>query len=151
MDSSSPPLLRGCLWPRLVFMSILVIQSASKRPCYVHSLVAQSASKPPLPQSTPPPHIMFKHKETRTVLTGNRCFNNGNFNAQPVFAQWLKSQKTKEGKSKYSIAQINNYPTGTSAVQVVTTLAYAWLSDGFLNGRRWPPMLVSGVCICVHL
>lgn len=56
-------------------------------------------------------------------------------------AQYLKASK----KPKYTVAQINVYPTGTYAVQVVTTLAYAWSSDGFLKGRRWPPIVFGGV------
>ncbi|EOO00250.1 putative pantothenate transporter protein [Phaeoacremonium minimum UCRPA7] len=45
---------------------------------------------------------------------------------------------------KYSITQINSYPTLTSAVQVITTLAYAWSSDTFLRGSRWPPIVFGG-------
>ncbi|TGO88714.1 hypothetical protein BPOR_0146g00170 [Botrytis porri] len=33
---------------------------------------------------------------------------------------------------------------GTSAVQIVTTLAYAWTSDAVLNGKRWPPIIFGG-------
>ncbi|KAL3460051.1 major facilitator superfamily domain-containing protein [Aspergillus heterothallicus] len=60
---------------------------------------------------------------------------------QPVFQQYLKDSK----EPKYSIAQINLYPCATYAVQVVTTLAYAWLSDSVFNGRRWPLILSGGV------
>ena len=56
-------------------------------------------------------------------------------------AQYLKDSKNP----KYTVAQINDYPTGTSAVQVVTTLAYAWLSDSVLKGRRWPPIVFGAV------
>jgi len=69
-----------------------------------------------------------------------RCFNNGAAGAVPVFAQFLKSSK----HPKYTIAQINTYPTGTNAVQIVSTLAYAWISDSVLNGRRWPPIVFGG-------
>lgn len=58
-------------------------------------------------------------------------------------AQYLKDSKSP----KYSLSQINTYPTGTNAVQVVTTLAYAWTSDSILNGRRWPPIIFGGVRI----
>jgi len=64
-------------------------------------------------------------------------FNNGGSAAAPVFAQYLKRSKDP----KYEIWQINVYPTATYAVAVVTTLAYAWSSDTFLRGRRWPPMI----------
>ena len=69
------------------------------------------------------------------------CFNNGAAGAAPVFAQFLKDSKNP----KYTVSQINTYPTGTSAVQVVSTLIYAWFSDSVLNGRRWPPIVFGGV------
>ncbi|KAK1243038.1 hypothetical protein MKX08_005850 [Trichoderma sp. CBMAI-0020] len=66
-------------------------------------------------------------------------FNNGGGAAsQPAFSLWLK----KEG---YSITQINTYPTITTAITVVTTLAYAWTSDTIFRGERWPPIVFSGV------
>lgn len=67
-------------------------------------------------------------------------FNNGSSGGQPVFQQYLKSHKNP----KYTIAQINTYPTITNAVQVVTTLMYAWSSDSFLKGARWPPIIFGG-------
>lgn len=69
------------------------------------------------------------------------CFNNGGAGAAPAFAQYLKHSKNP----KYQIWQINVYPTTTYAVQVVTTLAYAWSSDTFLRGARWPPLIFGGV------
>ena len=69
------------------------------------------------------------------------CFNNGAAGAAPVFAQYLKDNKNL----KYTISEINTYPTGTSAVQVVTTLVYVWVSDSVLNGARWPPIVFGGV------
>ncbi|KAJ6133818.1 hypothetical protein N7523_000140 [Penicillium sp. IBT 18751x] len=68
-------------------------------------------------------------------------FNNGAAGAQPVFQQFLKASK----EPKYSVSQINAYPTTTYAVQVVTTLAYAWSSDSFLNGKRWPPIIFGAM------
>lgn len=70
-----------------------------------------------------------------------RLFNNGNAGAAPVMAQYLKASTNP----KYTVAQINVYPTGTSAIQVVTTFIYAWSSDSFLKGRRWPPIVFGGV------
>ncbi|KAI1625641.1 major facilitator superfamily domain-containing protein [Exophiala viscosa] len=58
---------------------------------------------------------------------------------QPIFAFYLKAHKNP----KYTVAQINDYPTTTSAVQVFATLLYAYISDGPLNGARWPVMLFS--------
>ncbi|UCK57142.1 hypothetical protein AFCA_000079 [Aspergillus flavus] len=68
-------------------------------------------------------------------------FNNGAAGSQPVFQQWLKHSTDP----KYSVGQINAYPTTTAAVQVVTTLAYAWSSDTFLNGKRWPPIIFGAI------
>lgn len=69
-------------------------------------------------------------------------FNNGSANSQPVFQQFLKKSKDP----KYTITQINAYPTTTNAVTVVTTLIYAWTSDGLFKGARWPPM-IFGACM----
>ncbi|CAI7634039.1 unnamed protein product [Penicillium palitans] len=70
------------------------------------------------------------------------CFNNGAAGSQPIFQQFLKNSKDPV----YSISQINSIPTTTPAVQVVTTLAYAWISDTILNGSRWPPV-IFGACV----
>ncbi|EAT81713.2 hypothetical protein SNOG_11214 [Parastagonospora nodorum SN15] len=67
-------------------------------------------------------------------------FNNGGSGSQPVFQQYLKASKNP----KYSVGQINTYPTATNAVQVVTTLMYAWTSDSILKGSRWPPLIFGG-------
>ncbi|KZT19853.1 MFS general substrate transporter [Neolentinus lepideus HHB14362 ss-1] len=48
----------------------------------------------------------------------------------------------------YTVAQINLYPLGINAVQVVTTLVWAWWSDAI--GARWPPMVVAGVWSMVN-
>lgn len=45
---------------------------------------------------------------------------------------------------KYEVWQINVYPTTTSAVQVITTLIYAWTSDSIAGGRRWPFFIFGG-------
>ncbi|KAJ5506944.1 Major facilitator superfamily domain general substrate transporter [Penicillium expansum] len=70
------------------------------------------------------------------------CFNNGAAGSQPIFQQFLKNSKDPV----YSISKINSIPTTTPAVQVVTTLAYAWISDTVLNGSRWPPV-IFGACV----
>ncbi|PMD16095.1 retrograde regulation protein 2 [Hyaloscypha hepaticicola] len=56
---------------------------------------------------------------------------------QPLnyFAVWLKSL------NKFSVYQINLFPTAGQALGLVTTLAYAWVSDG-LGGKRWQVMIV---------
>ncbi|KAI3085427.1 hypothetical protein CBS147339_1677 [Penicillium roqueforti] len=70
------------------------------------------------------------------------CFNNGAAGSQPIFQQFLKDSKDPV----YSVSQINSLPTTTPAIQVVTTLAYAWISDTVLNGKRWPP-IIFGACV----
>ncbi|KAF7157596.1 hypothetical protein CNMCM5623_001970 [Aspergillus felis] len=69
------------------------------------------------------------------------CFNNGAAGSQPIFQQYLKNSKDP----KYSVGQINAYPTTTGAVQVVTTLIYAWTSDSILGGKRWPPVIFGAI------
>lgn len=70
------------------------------------------------------------------------CFNNGNNASTPggAFAQFLKASKNP----KYKTWQINVYPTTTYAVQVVTTVFYAWTSDSSFRGARWPAFLIGG-------
>ncbi|GAM37431.1 hypothetical protein TCE0_024f07348 [Talaromyces pinophilus] len=67
-------------------------------------------------------------------------FNNAN-GGQPVLAQWLKHSTNP----KYTVPQINAYATTPYAVQVVTTLIYAWTSDTIFKGRRWPPILFGAL------
>ncbi|CDK24237.1 unnamed protein product [Kuraishia capsulata CBS 1993] len=45
---------------------------------------------------------------------------------------WFKSYK-----GEFTVSQINIYPTPMYAIQVVSTVIYAYLSDNWLNGRRW--------------
>ncbi|ROW08664.1 hypothetical protein VPNG_06448 [Cytospora leucostoma] len=67
------------------------------------------------------------------------CFNNGNgYGGQPAFALWLKSES-------YPTVSVNTYPTITPALQVVSTLTYAWASDTVCRGARWPPVVFSAV------
>ena len=59
---------------------------------------------------------------------------------QPLnyFAVWLKSL------NRFSVYQVNLFPTAGQALGLVTTLAYAWVSDG-LGGKRWQVMIVPAV------
>ncbi len=66
---------------------------------------------------------------------------NGTTGGTPVFAQYLKNSK----QPKYSVQQINNYPTIGNAVQIISAIIYSWVSDSVLGGRRWPILLFSGV------
>lgn len=69
-------------------------------------------------------------------------FNNGSgFGGQPAFQLWLKSQG-------YSVYAVNTFPTITYAIQVITTLIYAWTSDNVFRGARWPPIVFSG---CINI
>ncbi|KAM0544381.1 hypothetical protein ACHAPJ_011840 [Fusarium lateritium] len=52
---------------------------------------------------------------------------------------WLKSL------NKYSVAQVNTYPTVTNAVTIITTLAYGWTSDA-LQIRA--PIIYFSLLIC---
>ncbi|KAJ4387082.1 hypothetical protein N0V93_007669 [Gnomoniopsis smithogilvyi] len=54
------------------------------------------------------------------------------FSSNSLLALYMKSHPT----ITYSVAQLNNYPTGVPAVGVVSTLFWATLTD-FLNGKRW--------------
>ncbi|KAK0103174.1 hypothetical protein ONS95_014971 [Cadophora gregata] len=56
---------------------------------------------------------------------------------QPLnyFSVWLKSL------DRFTVYQINLFPTAAQALGLVTTLAYAWISDG-LGGKRWQVMIV---------
>lgn len=87
--------------------------------------------------------LCFPNREDIEAVApdSHRFFNNGGAGAAPVFAQFLKDSK----HPKYSIAQINDYPTTTYAVQIITTLLYAWISDSILNGDRLPPIVFGGV------
>ncbi|KAF2185108.1 MFS general substrate transporter [Zopfia rhizophila CBS 207.26] len=67
-------------------------------------------------------------------------FNNGAAGATPVFAQFLKESKNP----KYTLSQINTYPTATYGIQVVSTLIYAWTSDSVFCGARWPAIVFGG-------
>ncbi|KAL1967292.1 hypothetical protein VTN77DRAFT_3338 [Rasamsonia byssochlamydoides] len=68
------------------------------------------------------------------------AFSNGSSGGQPVFQQFLRHST----HPKYSVEQINSYPTASSAVQIVMIIVYAWLSDTVLRGRRWPPLVFGG-------
>ncbi|PMD37533.1 MFS general substrate transporter [Hyaloscypha variabilis F] len=68
----------------------------------------------------------------------------GGTQGTPIFPQYLKDAK-KGKKPRYNLIQINNYPSFTFAVAVVAAVAYAWISDSVLGGRRWPLMIFAGV------
>lgn len=53
------------------------------------------------------------------------------FSSNTLLALYMKAHPTIH----YSVAQLNNYPTGVSAVGIVSTLFWAWLTDA-LHGKR---------------
>ncbi|WYZ35329.1 hypothetical protein EsH8_I_001605 [Colletotrichum jinshuiense] len=64
---------------------------------------------------------------------------------------WFKAWNTIKPGS-YTVPQINNYTTPLGGVTVILTLIFAWSSDTWLKGRRWPLLVVGGfvtgiVCI----
>ncbi|KAL4976242.1 major facilitator superfamily domain-containing protein [Aspergillus desertorum] len=54
------------------------------------------------------------------------------FSSNSLLSLYMKSHPT----THYSIAQLNNYPTGVPAVGIVSTLFFATLTD-FLGGKRY--------------
>ncbi|EKM58676.1 uncharacterized protein PHACADRAFT_207467 [Phanerochaete carnosa HHB-10118-sp] len=64
---------------------------------------------------------------------------------------WLQSFNTP-GHQKYSVGQINTYPLGIYAIQIISTLVWAWWSDAMQ--LRWPPIIVAGLwhmVVCIVL
>ncbi|KAF4427038.1 Pantothenate transporter liz1 [Colletotrichum fructicola] len=53
------------------------------------------------------------------------------------FSVWLKSL------DRFTVYQINLFPTAAQAVGLVTTLLYAWLSDGL--EKRWQVLLIPAI------
>ena len=63
---------------------------------------------------------------------------------QPLnyFAVWLKSL------DRFSVYQINLFPTAAQALGLVTTLLYGWLSDGLAShnpANRWAILIVPAI------
>lgn len=54
------------------------------------------------------------------------------FSSNSLLQLYMKSHPT----IAYSVAQLNNFPTGVPAIGIVSTLFWATLTD-FLNGKRW--------------
>ncbi|OCF78429.1 hypothetical protein I204_00369 [Kwoniella mangroviensis CBS 8886] len=66
-------------------------------------------------------------------------------NPQQSMSFWLKYSINP----KYSVEQINYYPSGIWSTQIVSALGFAWISDTFLKGRRWPPLLLVALWHCI--
>ena len=52
------------------------------------------------------------------------------FSSNALLSLYMKST------NKYTVAQLNNYPTGVPAIGIISTLFWATLTD-FLNGKRY--------------
>jgi ACS family pantothenate transporter-like MFS transporter len=62
------------------------------------------------------------------------------FSSNALLNLYMKEHPT----NKYSVRQLNNYPTGVPAVGIVSTLFWAGLTD-FLGGKRWLVSYFIGV------
>ncbi len=60
----------------------------------------------------------------------------------PVFPQYLKLHVNP----KYTVKQINLYPSGLFAIQAVSAIMYAWISDTVLKGSRWTILFFGAAC-----
>lgn len=54
------------------------------------------------------------------------------FSSNTLLALYMKAHPTIH----YSVAQLNNYPTGVPAVGIISTLFWSWLTD-ILRGKRY--------------
>ncbi|PCH39357.1 MFS general substrate transporter [Wolfiporia cocos MD-104 SS10] len=106
--------------------------------------------KPPSPYTKKKVLGFFKTWHLYLLTLLYILFNNGaNPSTSMIF--WLKSFNTSE-HTVYTVAQINTYPLPIYAVQVVTTLVWAWWSDAVR--ARWPPILFAGtwnIVTCIVL
>ncbi|KAL7422611.1 hypothetical protein Q5752_003259 [Cryptotrichosporon argae] len=64
---------------------------------------------------------------------------------QQSMAYWLKDSTDPT----YTVEQINYYPCGIWATQIVSALSFAFISDRFLGGRRWPPLILVALWHCM--
>jgi ACS family pantothenate transporter-like MFS transporter len=66
------------------------------------------------------------------------------FSSNSLLALYMKSSPSK----KYTVAQLNDYPTGVPAVGIISTLFWATLTD-FLGGKRYLVaywIAITGIC-----
>ncbi|KAI0760983.1 MFS general substrate transporter [Trametes elegans] len=96
--------------------------------------------KPPAPFTRKKVLGFFTTWHIYTLVPLYVLFNNGGGAANSMIF-WLKSFNSP-GHTVYTVGQINTYPLGIQATQVITTLTYAWWSD--IVRARWPPMLFAG-------
>ncbi|APA08478.1 hypothetical protein SS1G_02173 [Sclerotinia sclerotiorum 1980 UF-70] len=87
-----------------------------------------------------PEHSLFKFSFLKTVLTSWYWYGfvilwviageTESFSSNSLLSLYMKST------NKYTVSQLNNYPTGVPAVGIISTLFWATLTD-FLNGKRY--------------
>lgn len=65
----------------------------------------------------------------------------------PIFPQYLKYHENP----KYTVQQINLYPSGVFAMQAFSAVVYAWISDTALKGRRYPILLFGATLNIITL
>ncbi|KAI0288707.1 MFS general substrate transporter [Russula brevipes] len=83
----------------------------------------------------------FLASSLRGIYSHSCRFGNGGGGTTSMIF-WLQSFN-EPGHVVYTIGQINTYPLGIYALQIVTTLVYAWWSDAVM--LRWPPILFAGI------
>ncbi|KAL7417101.1 major facilitator superfamily domain-containing protein [Mrakia frigida] len=100
----------------------------------------------PAPGQRPSPFL-----ETLDPSSYDMLYNNAI--AQSPFGFWLKSFNADPKKGylapvpgvSFSVPQINLWPLPGTAVFVVLSMLYAWLSDGPLKGKRYPFVLFGSL------
>ncbi|KAI0707062.1 MFS general substrate transporter [Earliella scabrosa] len=107
--------------------------------------MAEIGRKPPAPFTRKKILGFFTTWHFYTLVPLYILFNNGN-GAMTEMIFWFKSFNTP-GRQIFTIGQINTYPLGIQAIQVLTTLIYAWWSD--IVQARWPPMIFAGTASMV--
>jgi len=120
--------------PPSIFYTKAQIELAQRR-------MNEIGRKPPAPFTRKKVIGFFKTWHLYLLTLLYVLFNNG-INPASSMIFWLKSFNTPEHEV-YTVAQINVYPIPMYAVQVVTTLVYAWWSDAVQ--ARWPPMIFAGI------
>ncbi|SCV47298.1 related to transporter protein [Fusarium fujikuroi] len=77
-------------------------------------------------------------------------WNNGN--PQAAMGYWLKSFNDKPAPvpgTSFTVPEINNLPIPSTAIFLVMALAWGWLSDGPLQGARWPFIYAGAILIII--
>ncbi|GAA6007123.1 hypothetical protein JCM10207_001517 [Rhodosporidiobolus poonsookiae] len=81
---------------------------------------------------------------------------NNSLNASSIMNLWLKSFSTVDTGTgiRYTVPQIQHYVMPIYGVQVLTAWFFAWTSDSWMRGRRYPWVLVTtlfNAAICIAL